>query len=80
MIQYKGDIELVYVATEPSWFVVDKFVVDFLYNNKPIFFYFSDEEHMQEYLDDSSGLSWELIDYKYITEKLSMEFEWFSKN
>ena len=80
MIQYKGDIQLVYVATHPQNYVINQNVVDFKFNNTTIFFYFLDEEEMNDYIDDGSQYDWDLIDYKYITDKLSMEFEWFSKN
>lgn len=80
MIQYKGDIELVYVATNPPEHIIDDYVLDFLYNDKEIFFYFSDEEEMFDVREYGSGREWQLIDFKYLTEKMSMHFELFSKN
>jgi len=80
MIQYKGDIEMVYVATNPPDHIIDKFALDFLYNEKEIFFYFMDEDEMQLFMEDGSGREWEIIDYKYLTEKISIHFEVFSKN
>ena len=79
-IQYKGDIEMVYVATHPPQHIVDQFSLDFLYKEKKIFFYFLDEEEMKDYIQLGSGQEWELISFKYLTEKLSMHFELFSKN
>ena len=79
-IQLKGDIEMVYVATHPPEHIVDQFALDFLYNEKKIFFYFLDEEEMKDYIDGGSEQEWDLIDFKYLTEKLSIHFELFSKN
>jgi hypothetical protein len=80
LIQTKGDIQVVYVATNPPHTVIDEYAIDFLFNNKQIFFYFYDEQEMEDFMDEGSGRDWELIDCKYLTEKLSIEFEVFSKN
>ena len=80
LIQKQGDIHLVYVATHPPEFVIDEYAVDFLFNNKKIFFYFYDEQEMEDFMDEGSGRDWDLIDCKYLTEKLSIHFEVFSKN
>lgn len=71
---------MVYVATHPPQEIIDNFSVEFLYDEEEIFFYFWDEEEMEDFMEDGSGRDWELIDCKYMAEKLSIQFEVFSKN
>ncbi len=71
---------MVYVASNPNPEINPHHHVEFLYNEQEIFFYFLDENEMDYVMENGSGKDWELIDFKYLTEKLSMHFELYSKN